>query len=75
MFKFLNDTADQILSTVLIVFIIYAFNNGLIDLVESPPNPIFIFGVIGFGFILGVIKFLTERSDVEKDSSKNDVED
>ncbi len=73
--KFLNDTADQMLSTLLLAFIVYSAIQGITKLVESPPDPIFIYVLIAFGFVLGAFKYFTGEKITQNDSKKNNVED
>lgn len=73
--KFLNDTADQILSTLLLAFSIYCLFQGIRALVESPPDPIFIYAILMFGFILGILKYFTDEKNTQNTGEKNDLED
>lgn len=73
--KFLNDTADQIYSTLLVVFIGYSVVNGFTTLWKTPPKTWIVLVVMGVGFALGVVKYLKDENNAKDLKSKDNVED
>lgn len=74
--QLLNETADQMLSTFLMVFSVYCLVKGVQGLFRETP-PLWAFLVVaGFGFFLGLVKTLTYKTPTYgNDSQKNNVED
>lgn len=72
--KFLSDTADQMLSTFVLAFFVYAVVKGGIDLFDKLPDPLVIGGIAAFGFILGIIKFFTDGKITKNLKREDDVE-
>ena len=73
--KFLNDTGNQILSTVLLVFSVYCLVKGIAGIATDPPPLWVIDAVGGFGFILGALKFFTDEKLTGETDKKDSMED
>jgi hypothetical protein len=73
--KFFEVTGDQILSTVLLVFLVFCLVQGVVALIESPPDPLVMGIIMGVGFLLGALKFFTDDKLDTKTRKNDDVED
>jgi hypothetical protein len=63
--KFLQNTAEQIVSTLIIMLGIYCLVKGIISLWTDPPGLWAFFGPVALGFLLGVIRFFNDPENTE----------
>jgi hypothetical protein len=73
--NFLGDTADQICSTAIWCFVVYAMIKGMVSLIEEPPSYLFMGIIVAFGFFLGTLKYFTDEKLTKDIKRENDVED
>jgi len=59
--KFLQDTGEQILSTVLFVFSIYCLVKGCHAIYHDPPSNQIVTIIMAVGFTAGTIKYFVEK--------------
>lgn len=72
--RFLRDTADQILSTVIIAAIIYAILAGVNEIIQNPPSNEYIYLIIGIGFFCGILRFFTNDKITNNIKNNDDME-